>query len=75
VRSLGTEGLTQPQGPSSPPEFADAPIEVRQVADRVADAADAVKAAMTAAFGSGWPLVENRLRQEFGHDIGTDQGT
>jgi hypothetical protein len=26
VRSLGTEGLTQPQGPSSPPEFADAPM-------------------------------------------------
>jgi hypothetical protein len=49
------------------------PTEVRQVADRVADAADAVKAAMTAAFGSGWPLVEDRLRQELGHDIGTDQ--
>ena len=50
------------------------PTEVRQVADRVADATDAVKAAMTTAFGSGWPLVEDRLRQELGHDIGTDQG-
>ena len=50
------------------------PAEVRQVADRVADAADAVKAAMTSALGSNWPLVEDRLRQELGHDIGADQG-
>jgi hypothetical protein len=26
VRNLGTEGLTRAQGPSSPPEFADAPV-------------------------------------------------
>jgi hypothetical protein len=49
--------------------------EVRQVADRVADAADEVKAAMTAALGSSWVLVEDQLRQELGHDIGTDPGT
>ena len=48
--------------------------EVRQVADRVAEAAEAVKTAMTAAFGSGWPLVEDLLRQELGHDIGADPG-
>jgi hypothetical protein len=48
------------------------PAEVRQVADRVADAADAVKAAMTSALGSNWPLVEDRLRQELGHDLGVD---
>jgi hypothetical protein len=50
------------------------PVEVRQVADRVAEAAEAVKAAMTAAFGSDWPVVEDRLRQELGHDIGADPG-
>jgi hypothetical protein len=49
------------------------PAEVRQVADRLADSADAVKAAMTAAFGSGWPLVEDKLRQELGHDLDPDQ--
>lgn len=26
VRSLGTEGLTRPQGTNSPPQFADAPM-------------------------------------------------
>jgi hypothetical protein len=46
--------------------------EVRQVADRVADAADEVKAAMTVALGSGWVLVEDQLRQELGRDIGAD---
>jgi hypothetical protein len=45
------------------------PAEVRQVADRVADAADEVRAAMTAAFGPGWDLVEDQLRQELGRDI------
>jgi hypothetical protein len=49
--------------------------EVRQVADRVADAADELKAAMTAALGPGWVLVEDQLRQELGHDIGADPGT
>jgi hypothetical protein len=43
--------------------------EVSQLADRVADAADALKAAMTAALGSDWVLVEDQLRQELGHDI------
>ena len=49
------------------------PAEVREVADRVADAANEVKAAMTAAFGPGWDLVEDQLRQELGRDI--DAGT
>jgi hypothetical protein len=40
------------------------PAEVRQVADRLADAASEVKAAMTAAFGPEWDLVEDQLRQE-----------
>ena len=47
---------------------------VRQLADRVASAADALKAAMTEALGSGWVVVENQLRQELGHDIGADPG-
>ncbi len=46
--------------------------EVRQAADRVADAADEVKAAMTAALGPEWALVEDQLRQELGHDISVD---
>jgi hypothetical protein len=49
--------------------------EVRQAADQVADAADEVKAAMTAALGPGWVLVEDQLRQELGRDIGADPGT
>ena len=48
--------------------------EVRQVADHVADAAEALKAAMTEALGSGWELVEDQLRRELGHDISTDPG-
>ena len=43
--------------------------EVRQLADRVADAAEALKAAMTSALGSGWVMVEDQLRRELGHDI------
>lgn len=49
--------------------------EVRHVADQVSDAADALKAAMTTAFGSSWAHVENELRQELGHDITTDSGS
>jgi hypothetical protein len=48
------------------------PTEVTRVAGRLAGGADALTAAMTAAFGSGWPQVEDRLRQELGHDIGPD---
>jgi hypothetical protein len=44
--------------------------EVRELADRVADAAGALKAAMTTALGSGWEMVEDRLRRELGRDIG-----
>jgi hypothetical protein len=35
----------------------------------VADAADDVQAAMTAALGSEWIVVEDQLRQELGHDL------
>jgi hypothetical protein len=48
------------------------PAEVRQVADRLADAANDVKEAMTAAFGPEWDLVEDQLRQELGRDVGAD---
>ena len=48
------------------------PAEVRQVADRVADAANDVQDAMTAAFGPEWVLVEDQLRQELGRDIDAD---
>ena len=46
------------------------PAEVREVADRLADAANELQAAMTAAFGPGWDLVEDQLREELGRDIG-----
>jgi hypothetical protein len=49
--------------------------EVRQVAGRVADAADEVKVAMTAALGPGWVRVEDQLRQELGRDVGADRDT
>jgi hypothetical protein len=49
--------------------------EVRQLADQVADAADALKAAMTAALGPDWALTEDQLRQELGHEINTDPGS
>ena len=49
--------------------------EVRQVAGQVADAADELKSAMTAAFGPGWTLVEDQLHQELGHDISADPGS
>ena len=46
--------------------------EVRQIADQVADAADELKAAMATAFGTGWALVEDQLRQELGHEVRAD---
>jgi hypothetical protein len=49
--------------------------EVRQLAGLLAGAADALRAAMTTALGSGWVLVEDQLRQELGHDITADPGT
>jgi len=49
--------------------------EVRQLADRVAGAADDLAAAMTTAFGSGWAQVEDRLRREIDHDTGIDSGS
>jgi hypothetical protein len=48
------------------------PGDVRQVADRLGEAADEVKAAMTAALGSGWALAEGQLRQELGGDVRGD---
>ena len=48
--------------------------EVQRVANRVADAADDIQAAMTAALGSGWIVVEDQLRQELGHDLSADPG-
>jgi hypothetical protein len=49
--------------------------EVRRLADQVADAADELEAAMNTAFGSGWVLVEDELRQELGHDISANPGS
>jgi hypothetical protein len=48
--------------------------EVRDLADQVADAADALRAAMTAAFGTSWALVEDQLRRELGHEVRVDPG-
>jgi hypothetical protein len=50
------------------------PAEVRQVGDRIAEAADRLKAAMTSALGAHWAVVEDRLRHELGHDVNGDQG-
>ncbi len=49
--------------------------EVRQLADQIANAAEALKAAMTEALGAGWELVEDQLRRELGHDISIDPGS
>jgi hypothetical protein len=49
--------------------------EARQVADQVADAAEALKAAMTVALGSGWERREDQLRRELGHDISAAPGS
>jgi hypothetical protein len=48
--------------------------EVRHLVGQVADAADELRAAMTTAFGSGWALTEDQLRQELGHEVRTDPG-
>jgi hypothetical protein len=48
---------------------------VRQLADQIASAADGLIAAMTAALGPDWGLVEDQLRRELGHDITADPGT
>jgi hypothetical protein len=50
------------------------PDEVRQLADQLADAANGLTAAMTAALGTDWGFMEDQLRQELGHDINTDLG-
>src|ERR1700722_6645505 len=49
--------------------------EIRQLADDLGQAANNLNAAMTAAFGVEWVQVEDQLRQELGHDIGTDLGS
>jgi hypothetical protein len=48
--------------------------EVRHLAGQVADAADELRAAMTTAFGAGWALVEDQLRQELGREVRTEPG-
>ena len=49
--------------------------EVAELAGHVADAADALRAAMTAALGPRWAMVEDQLRQELGHDISAGPGS
>ncbi len=49
--------------------------EIRRLADQLAAAANELAAAMTAALGPDWALVEDQLRQELGHDIGADLGS
>jgi hypothetical protein len=49
--------------------------EVGKVADRLADAADDLEAAMAIALGPHWARVEDQLRQELGHDIRTGPGS
>ena len=49
--------------------------EMRRLAGQLAAAAEELGAAMTAALGPGWVLVEDQLRQEPGHDIGADLGS
>jgi hypothetical protein len=49
--------------------------DVYQLADQVAQAAEDLKAAMTAAFGPDWVRIEDQLRQEVGHDISADPGS
>jgi hypothetical protein len=48
--------------------------EVRRLADEVAVAADALRAAMSGALGPGWVLVEDQLRQELGRSITAGPG-
>ena len=48
--------------------------EVHEVASQVAAAADGLRAAMTAALGTGWEFLEDQLRGELGHDINADPG-
>ena len=48
--------------------------EVRHVVNGLAHAADALTAAMTAALGRDWVLMEGQLRQELGHDLSTSPG-
>jgi hypothetical protein len=48
--------------------------EARQLADQVAAATEALKAAMASALGSGWARVEDELRAELGHDIRATPG-
>ena len=46
--------------------------EARRLADEVAGAADALRAAISAALGPDWVLVEDQLRQELGRNIGAE---
>jgi hypothetical protein len=51
------------------------PAEVRELADQLAAAAEELKAAMTAALGKNWALVEDQLRRELGRDIDAHPGS
>ena len=67
--------LRSKQGPHEVTVTARTVAEARQVAGQVADAAELLKAAMTAALGSGWDLVEDQLRRELGRDVSTNPGS
>jgi hypothetical protein len=70
----GNVRVTMPGGPS-PHEVTVAvrtAAEVQRVAGRLAEAAEQVRAAMTATLGSDWVVVEDQLRHELGRDVGDD---
>jgi hypothetical protein len=46
--------------------------EVRHLAEQLADAAHELRAAMAAALGPDWAVLEDQLRQELGHDVNAD---
>jgi hypothetical protein len=50
-------------------------LRSKQGSHEVTVTAEALKAAMTAALGSGWDLVEDQLRRELGRDVSTNPGS
>jgi len=46
--------------------------EVRHLAEQLADAAHELRAAMAAALGPDWAVLEDQLRQELGRDVNAD---
>jgi hypothetical protein len=51
------------------------PAELQDLAGRIAEAADSLAAAVTAALGPGSMRIEDQLRQELGRDISADLGS